>query len=107
VVLGICDRVLTTSADGLRTFSRDVAAGIDGPYLALHATDPEPDYVAWLEALVTTATMETGPASGTTRTWSSPRDSSVGRHQPVCTELRIKVRRVRHLGDYVVVSGTE
>ncbi len=64
VVLGLWDPVLAASADDLRTFSRDVAAGIRTPYLALHASDPGHDYVAWLNALLPTATVEIWPGLG-------------------------------------------
>lgn len=64
VVLGLWDPVLAAGVDDLRTFSRDVAAGIRTPYLALHGSDPGHDYVAWLKALVPAATVEIWPGLG-------------------------------------------
>lgn len=64
VVLGVWDPVLMSGTDDLRTFSRDVAAGIRTPYLALHGSDPGDDYLAWLKALVPTATVEIWPDLG-------------------------------------------
>lgn len=51
-VLGIWDPVFTKSAAELDTMVRELLAGIDAPYVALHGTDLGTDYVAWLQSVI-------------------------------------------------------
>ncbi|MTV24923.1 alpha/beta hydrolase [Nitriliruptoraceae bacterium ZYF776] len=58
VVLGVWAPLLDLTTDELDVLVRQVAAGVQVPYLSLHGTDPGPDYPAWLRERIPTATVE-------------------------------------------------
>jgi pimeloyl-ACP methyl ester carboxylesterase len=63
-VLGVWDVVFTKSIGELDAMVRDLLAGIDVPYLALHGNDLGSDYVAWLKSVIPQAEYEVWPDSG-------------------------------------------
>lgn len=63
-VLGIWDPVFTMSEAELDAMVRDRVGDIEAPYLALHGTDPGPDYRAWLADVVPQARLEVVEGSG-------------------------------------------
>lgn len=58
VVLGIWDLIFSTPADELDAVVDQVTSAVSAPYLSLHGIDPGPEYVAWLESAIPTATVE-------------------------------------------------
>lgn len=57
-VLGIWAPVFTQSVEQLDALVREMLAGIDVPYLAIHGEDPGPEYRAWLDSVVPGAVVE-------------------------------------------------
>ena len=64
VVLGTWASVFESTEEELDATVAALAAGITVPYLSLHGIDPGPDYAAWLQHLVPTATVELRPDLG-------------------------------------------
>ena len=64
VVLATWASVFDSTAAELDATVEALAAGITVPYLSLHGLDPGPDYGAWLQRLVPTATVEVWPDMG-------------------------------------------
>lgn len=58
VVLGTWASVLESTEDELDATVSQLAAGITGPYFAIHGIDPGEGYTEWLQRLVPTATVE-------------------------------------------------
>ncbi len=58
VVLGIWDVVFSTPVADLEAVVTEVTSAVSAPYLSLHGIDPGPEYVAWLESAIPTATVE-------------------------------------------------
>lgn len=64
VVLATWASVFDSTAAELDATVEALAAGITVPYLSIHGLDPGPDYGAWLQRLVPTATVEVWPDMG-------------------------------------------
>ncbi len=64
VVLGVWDPVLDASPGELDDMAVRILRGIDVPYLALHGSDPGPQYVQWLLGLVRETRLEVWPDVG-------------------------------------------
>jgi pimeloyl-ACP methyl ester carboxylesterase len=64
VVLGIWSTVLDSSAEELDTLLHGMAGTVTAPYLALHGSDPGPDYPAYLKSLIPHAEIEVWPDLG-------------------------------------------
>jgi len=64
VVLGTWASVFDSTEEELDETVAALAGGIKVPYLSLHGIDPGPDYAAWLQHLVPTATVELWPDLG-------------------------------------------
>jgi pimeloyl-ACP methyl ester carboxylesterase len=63
-VLGIWEPVFTKSVAELDAMVREMLAGIEAPYVALHGTDLGTDYVSWLHSVIPQAEYEVWPDSG-------------------------------------------
>lgn len=64
VVLGVWAPLLELAPADLDDVVRTLAGGVTVPYLALHGSDPGPDYGSWLEQVIPTATLEVWEDSG-------------------------------------------
>jgi pimeloyl-ACP methyl ester carboxylesterase len=64
VVLGVWSTVLDSSAEELDTLLHATAGTVSAPYLALHGSDPGPDYPAYLKSLIPQAQLEVWPDLG-------------------------------------------
>jgi pimeloyl-ACP methyl ester carboxylesterase len=58
VVLGTWSTLLDSRSDEIAALIEPVLRSISAPYLAVHGSDPGPEYVAWLERLIPGATVE-------------------------------------------------
>lgn len=64
VVLATWASIFESTSEELDATVATLAAGVTVPYLSLHGMDPGPDYAAWLQNLVPTATVEVWPDMG-------------------------------------------
>jgi len=64
VVLGVWAPVLEQSLEELDALVRSFTAEVRVPYLALHGTDPGPDYASWLHGIIPTSTVEVWDGDG-------------------------------------------
>jgi pimeloyl-ACP methyl ester carboxylesterase len=64
VVLATWASVFESTEEELDATVAVLAGAITVPYLAIHGIDPGPDYAAWLQGLVPTATVEVWPDLG-------------------------------------------
>jgi len=64
VVLGVWSLILDTPPDELTAVAESLLPAVQVPYLAVHGSDPGPDYVAWISRLVPTATVEVWEGDG-------------------------------------------
>jgi pimeloyl-ACP methyl ester carboxylesterase len=64
VVLGVWATVFASTADELDAQVDGIVGAIRTPYLALHGSDPGPDYGQWLCTAVSSATFEVWPDHG-------------------------------------------
>lgn len=63
VVLGVWDPVFTKSVEELDALVRQLTAGLDAPYLAIHGDEPGDDYRAWLSSVIPQAQLEVWPGN--------------------------------------------
>jgi pimeloyl-ACP methyl ester carboxylesterase len=64
VVLGIWSTLLDTPTDDLDRANESLLSGIEVPYFSFHGTDPGPEYLTWLKALVPTTIVEVWDGDG-------------------------------------------
>lgn len=64
VVLAAWSPLTDLSADDLDVLVRQVAAGVQVPFLSLHGIDPGPGYADWLTERIPSATVEVWPDHG-------------------------------------------
>jgi pimeloyl-ACP methyl ester carboxylesterase len=64
VVLGVWAPVMELSLEELDALVRSLTADVRVPYLALHGSDPGPDYASWLHGLIPTSTVEVWDGDG-------------------------------------------
>jgi pimeloyl-ACP methyl ester carboxylesterase len=64
VVLGVWAPLLELTPSELDDLVTTLTAGVQVPYLALHGTDPGPEYGPWLEGAIPSATVEVWEDSG-------------------------------------------
>lgn len=64
VVLGVWEPVFALPAEELDALATELLRGIGVPYLALHGSDPGPEYGAWLRERVAGAQLEVWPECG-------------------------------------------
>ena len=64
VVLGVWEIILATDVAALEELVDNTTRGIDMPYLALHGSDPGPEYREWLAKMIPTSTFELWDGDG-------------------------------------------
>jgi pimeloyl-ACP methyl ester carboxylesterase len=64
VVLGVWAPVLELSREDLDALVVSLTGDVHVPYLALHGTDPGPDYATWLHGIIPSSTVEVWEGAG-------------------------------------------
>ena len=63
-MLGVWAPLLELSLEELDALVVSLTADVRVPYLALHGTDPGPDYASWLHGIIPTSTVEVWDGDG-------------------------------------------
>jgi pimeloyl-ACP methyl ester carboxylesterase len=64
IVMGVWSTVIDSTPDELMAIVEAALPAIDAPYVAIHGSQPDPGYAAWLSSLVPSASVEVWDGDG-------------------------------------------